>query len=82
MRERETFTTSLLFFAALQVKLYHLNPDKPPVDLAILGRAAHFIGNCVSSFSAFVKRERDAAGKTSEFWGLPYLRDDQKQMEL
>ena len=72
---------SPLCFHHLQVKLYHLNPDQPPIDLAILGRAAHFIGNCVSSFTAFAKRERDATGKPSEFWGLPD-RDGAKKMEL
>lgn len=59
------------FLRRMNIKAFKLPENNPHVDLAILSRANYFIGNCVSSFSAFVKRERDVRGFPSEFWGFP-----------
>ena len=53
------------------MKVTNLQPPNPHVELAILAQSNHFIGNCISSFSAFVKRERDVKGLKSSFWAFP-----------
>lgn len=55
----------------MKVVVVKYEEKDPHVDLAILGRSNHFIGNCISSYSAFVKRERDVKGFPSSFWAFP-----------
>lgn len=55
----------------MKIHVFKYNKTSPHVDLAILGKSNHFIGNCISSFSAFVKRERDTKGFPTSFWAFP-----------
>lgn len=55
----------------LKVTAHKLNRSDPHLDLAILEMANMFIGNCISSYSAFVKRARDVRGFPSIFWAFP-----------
>ena len=55
--------------------------SSPHVELAVLGISNFFIGNCISSFTAFVKRERDVRGLPSAFWSYP-IASSSKHEEL
>nr|pir hypothetical protein C15C7.1 - Caenorhabditis elegans [Caenorhabditis elegans] len=56
-----------------QIEAHRQEPDDMYTSLAIMGRADLFVGNCVSTFSHIVKRERDHAGQSprpSAFFGI------------
>ncbi|KAK0172516.1 hypothetical protein PV328_005824 [Microctonus aethiopoides] len=56
----------------LDISVYRQSePVSPHLDLAILGRSNYFIGNCISSYSSFVAREREVKGFPTFFWGFP-----------
>ncbi|KAK6026122.1 hypothetical protein OSTOST_07960 [Ostertagia ostertagi] len=66
---------------AYEVKAYRLNPDDALVSLAILGQSDHFIGNCVSTFSHIVRRERNVSKppKPTSYFGI---KGQERRIEL
>jgi len=64
----------------LQVDLIRLEDNTPHLDLAMLGLADYYIGNCISTFSAFAKRQRDVAGLSSGFWAFNVSRRHREEL--
>ncbi|KAI0231944.1 GDP-fucose protein O-fucosyltransferase 1 [Lamellibrachia satsuma] len=67
------------YLKKMKVTVVKLDDPSPHVDLAILAKADHYIGNCVSTFSAFAVRERRAHKKSVGFWAFS---DKSKREEL
>ena len=66
----------------LQVKFVIHKPSNAHLDLTVLAKADYFIGNCISTFTAFVKRDRDTHKLPSKFWDFqprPTDKDELKQ---
>ncbi|XP_032872566.1 GDP-fucose protein O-fucosyltransferase 1 [Amblyraja radiata] len=68
--DSEPHTREVQAAVGTQVRVIHREATLPQTDLYILSQSDHFIGNCVSSFTAFVKRHRDVHSLPSSFFGL------------
>ncbi|KFD49886.1 hypothetical protein M513_09215 [Trichuris suis] len=55
------------------------DPDDPQISLCILAKASLYIGNCISTFSTFARRERDVYGLPTEFWAMNYTSNPLKK---
>ncbi|XP_041483985.1 GDP-fucose protein O-fucosyltransferase 1-like isoform X1 [Lytechinus variegatus] len=47
-----------------------MDPERPQLDMYLLGEADYFIGNCVSAFTSFVRRHRDNANLPTRYFGM------------
>lgn len=54
----------------LKIQAYRTGERSPHLDLVILEKSNFYIGNCISSFSAFVIRSRMVRGFPFAFWAF------------
>lgn len=54
----------------MKITAYRMNDKNPHLDLIVLEKSNLFIGNCISSFTAFVIRSRNVRGFPSTFWAF------------
>lgn len=54
----------------LKISAFRAVEKNPHLDLIILGKSNLFIGNCISSFSAFIVRARGVRNFPSSFWAF------------
>lgn len=67
-------------FKHLKISAFCLTENDPHLDLIILEKSNLFIGNCISSYSAFVIRSRKVRGFPSSFWACDNTLDAGKKI--
>nr|BAJ23058.1 hypothetical protein [Pseudocentrotus depressus] len=53
-----------------ELNVVTMDPERPQLDMYVLGEADRFIGNCISAFTAFVRRHRDDAQLETRYFGM------------
>lgn len=67
----------------LKIQAFRTGERNPHLDLMILEKSNYYIGNCISSFSAFVIRSRSVRGFPYAFWAFqdPALASSKPKVE-
>ena len=76
--DSQSYLTEFREFLGSDYVVANPNPHLPVVDAYLLANSRHFIGNCVSSFSSFVTRQRQFHNLgTTEFFNWPHNGKDE-----
>ena len=70
--------STCMSFIFQPINVVRHEPADPHVDLALLTQADHYIGNCLSTFSAFATRYRMTHGNLpNSFWAFKPNKHDE-----